>query len=161
MANTVTLVRATKAGTFTAAGTAADTIDVGGTQYTLQAAVGTTANEVKIGADLTATRDNLVAAIMAGAGSGTVYGSNTVKNTDARAVASGTDSIAVSACVPGAIGNQVALAEASTAFSWAGAATALSGGTGDIETWVVTLIDMNQINSEVLQELKKLTYAAD
>lgn len=64
MAGGVNAVAATRVGTFTAAGTAADTITIGTTVYTLVAALTGVANQVLIGGSLTATRNNLVGALM-------------------------------------------------------------------------------------------------
>ena len=160
MANAVTLVRASVQATFADVMTAAETAAIGATEYTFRAAVGTTANEVKIGADVTATVSNFVAAINGGAGSGTVYGSNTVANPDARAIvdADNDDEVTVYALVPGTIGNRIDVADDGD-ITWASAA--LASGSGDLEAWVQSLLSLNQINSEVLAELKKITYASD
>ncbi len=125
-----TPVAASKAGTFSAAGTAADTITIGTTVYTLRAAPTTVANEVKIGADAATTAANLVAAINKAAGAGTLYGSLTVAHPSVTAAAVGAV-VTVTAKVGGTGGNSIALAEASTGFSWAGGAVALSGGGSD------------------------------
>jgi hypothetical protein len=158
MANAVTLVRASVVATFADVMTATETAAVAGQTYTFQAAVGTTANEVKIGADITNTVINFVAAINAGTGSGTLYGSNTVRNADVTAVASATDEVTLYALVPGTIGNQIPVVDDGD-ITWASAN--LASGSGDLEAWVQSLLSLNQINSEVMAELKKLTYASD
>jgi hypothetical protein len=57
-----------------------ETVTVGATTYTWRASVSTTANEVKIGTDFRDSMANLAAAINAGTGSGTLYGSSTTAN---------------------------------------------------------------------------------
>lgn len=60
--------------------TAGQTVTVGGKTYTWRASVAATANEVLIGANVSACINNLVAAINLAAGSGTLYGSSTTAN---------------------------------------------------------------------------------
>lgn len=114
--------------TFAANPSAADTVTIDGVVYTYRATVGTTANEVLIGATLTNTRDNLLAAITGGAGAGTVYGSATVANPRVTATANSTNAINAIARAKGTNGNSIAVAEAGAQTSWAGGATALTGG---------------------------------
>lgn len=125
-----TAAKASKVLTLAANLTAADTVTIGTQVYTFRASLTapTTAGEVLIGADLTATRNNLVAAVTGAAGGGTTYGSATVVNTAATAVATSTNAATVTALVAGTAGNSIAIAEAAAQASWAGAATALSGG---------------------------------
>lgn len=108
--------------------TAADTVTIDGVVYTYRASVATTANEVLIGATLTDTRNNLVAAITGGAGAGTTYGSATVANPRVSAAASSTNAVTATARAKGTNGNAIAVAEAGAQTSWAGGAVALTGG---------------------------------
>lgn len=113
--------------TFSGVGTAADTVTIGSTVYTLRAAPTTVAGEVKIGATASETAANLVAAIMGDdAGSGDEYGSLTTAHPDVDAVAVG-PVVTVTAKVGGTAGNSIATTEVSTSASF-GAAT-LTGGT--------------------------------
>jgi len=57
-----------------------ETVTIGATTYTWKSTVSTTANQVKIGTDFRDSMANLVAAINAGTGSGTLYGSSTTAN---------------------------------------------------------------------------------
>lgn len=123
-------VAASKAGTFSAPGTAADTITIGGVVYTLRASVTTIANEVAIGASAADTATALAAAINAGAGAGVLYGSLTVANPVVTAEVEGAV-VTVTAKTPGAGGNAITISESGTGFSWAGGATTLSGGGQD------------------------------
>lgn len=115
---------ASKAGTFTGTGTAADTITINGVAFTLVASAATT-HEVTIGADAAGTAANLVAKI------------NAVQDeVNVSAVAAGAV-VTLTALEPGVGGNTITLAEASSAFSWAGAATTLSGGSAETESRAV------------------------
>jgi hypothetical protein len=128
------LARAGKAGTFSGVGTANDTITIGGLAYKLVTTATTTALDVEIGASAAATATNLRLAINAGpTGSGTVWGSATTAHPAVTATDDGAGVVTVSARTAGAIGNYVVISENGTGFSWAGAATALSGGVGQLE----------------------------
>lgn len=105
---------------------AAETVTIGGQIYTWRAAVGATANEVKIGADATACAANLAAAINLGAGSGTVYGSATTLNASVTA-SPAIGVITLTSRLAGTAGNAVTLTEASTNLTVSGAT--LTGGT--------------------------------
>ena len=120
-------VAASKVLTFT--GNAADneTVSIGGQVYTFQSAIGA-ANDVLIGTSAEASIDNLVAAINGDAGAGTTYGTGTVANTYVTAVKGDTDKITATAKVKGVSGNSIAIANTVAQASWAGGATALSGG---------------------------------
>ena len=116
-------------GTYTLADapTAADTVTIGTTVYTYSATLPLAAYEVLIGADEDATAANLVAAINAGTGAGTLYGIGTlVHPTVAASAVAGV--VTVTAKVSGTPSNAIATTEAGTNSSW-GAAT-LAGGTG-------------------------------
>ena len=120
-------------GTLTLSGVAANnqTVTIGSRTYTLKTTLtaSTTANEVLIGANATATRDNLIAAINAGAGSGTAYGSQTAPHADVTAAAapSGT-AVVVTARKPGTGAHSVTLTETMTNGAWN--YVFLSGGVG-------------------------------
>ncbi len=114
--------------TFAANPTAADTVTIDGVVYTYRASVATTANEILIGATLTDTRNNLVAAINGAAGGGSTYGSATVANPRVGATASSTNAVTAAARAKGTNGNAYAVAESGSQTSWAGGAVALTGG---------------------------------
>ncbi len=117
-------VASTSTLTLTGNAVAAETVTVGDIVYTWRAAVSTTANEVKIGATASDSLDNLIAAINAGAGSGTVYGSATVANPKATAAAGAGDTMVASAVAVGELGNGVVTTETMTLGSWNQAAMA-------------------------------------
>lgn len=85
------------------------------------------ANEVLIG---TAEQciDRLIVAVTGGAGEGTVYSTGTVANTTVDVAKADTDKFVATAKSVGFAGNSIAIAEDLTNASWAGGATALSGG---------------------------------
>lgn len=83
---------------------AAETVVVDATTYTWRASVTTTANDVKIGATIAISLANLAAAINAGAGSGTLYGSLTTANASISAVAEN-NTIFLTAITAGKAGN--------------------------------------------------------
>ena len=118
-------VQATGTFTFTAVGTAADTFDVGTITFTLVTGTPATATEVEIGATLTETRDNALAAIQANSPS---VGAPVV------ATSVSTDEILITAdsTVVGAAGNAIVLTEASSAMTVTGSGTLTGGvdGTG-------------------------------
>lgn len=114
------------------------TVVIGGQTYTLNTALTDTANNVLIGADTTAMAANLAAAINAGAGSGTTYGTGTVANASVTAT-SALGVLTVTAKTPGTAGNSVAVSETLTNASWAGGATALAGGANATTTGQMTV----------------------
>lgn len=144
-------------GTITFAGnpTAADTVTLGTTTYTLVSAL-TGANDVLIGATAADTAANLAAAINAGPGVGTVYGAGTVMNPDASATVA-TATVTAKARTAGTAGNSIALTKAGTNINVSGAT--LTGGTGtgatvyvegedytvDINTGMVVVLDTGAI----------------
>jgi hypothetical protein len=100
--------------------TAADTVTIGSVTYTFRAAVTTTANEVKIGADAATTLANLKSAVNLD-GNTAVYGSLTVVNPDASAGAITATTLVLYAKTAGTGGNSLTSTEASTHLSFGGA----------------------------------------
>lgn len=121
-----TLVAATGTLTVSAAGTDGDSVTIGGQTYVLRA-VPSLPYDVDIGVDANGTAANLRAAINAGAGAGTVYGTGTLAHPDVVA-AGAAASVTLTASVTGTAGNAIATTENGTSTSF-GAAT-LTGGTG-------------------------------
>lgn len=120
------LVAATGTLTFAGTGTEGDTITIGDQTYTLRA-VPTDPFDVDIGATAADTAANIVAAIMAGAGAGTTYGTGTIRHPDVSASASSAV-VTVTARVTGTAGNAIATTDDGTGASFG--AAHLSGGTG-------------------------------
>ena len=116
--------KAAKTGTFTAIAAADDTITVGTTEYTAIAnGVTLTAGTFRIGSGGTSgTITNLIAAV-----NGT-DGVNTADATIVLTAGSGAGEVDATAVVGGVAGNDLAIAEASSVFSWASGHTNLTGG---------------------------------
>jgi len=100
------------AGTSTtfANGSVGDSVNIGGQVYNYVAALSTntggTANEVLVGGSVQSDLTNLVAAVNGGAGAGTTYGTPTVTNASASAVA-GTTTATFTARTAGTAGNNI------------------------------------------------------
>ena len=112
--------------------TAGNTVTVGTQTYTFVTALSTTptANEVLVGATEAASVANLANAINGGSGAGVTYGSTTVTNTSAVAVAgtSGTlSTLTLTALAKGLTGNSIATSETGAANTFGG--SVLAGGT--------------------------------
>lgn len=137
-----TIAAAAKLLTFASNVEADDTVTIAGVVYTFKDSLtaSTTAGEVLIGADLTASRNNLLAAVNRATGSGTLYGSLTTAQTTVVGTATSTDGLTITAVTPGTAGNSIAIAEASTHLSWAGGATALSGGVDPTAAEVIAAV---------------------
>lgn len=105
-----------------------ETVTIGSRVYTWKTTLTGAANEVKIGTDEDVSRDNLIAAINAAAGAGTLYGTGTVAHANVAASSGGAGVVTVTAKAGGTGGNKYATTETMTNGSW-GAAT-LTGGTG-------------------------------
>jgi len=102
-----------------------ETVIIGSTMYTFKTAVAE-AYDVKIGANASDTIDNLIAAIMGGAGEGDVYGTGTEAHPDVTAAAGDGDTMVVTAKVAGASGNLIGTFKNSLVAAWGD--TALIGG---------------------------------
>jgi hypothetical protein len=125
-----TAVAATGTLTFSGTVTNNQTVTIGSRTYTFKTALSsgpTVANEVLIGADAVASRNNLVAAVNAAAGVGTTYSTGTLVHADVTAVAVSTDAITLTAAVAGVAGNSIVTTDTVTNAAF-GAAT-LTGGT--------------------------------
>ena len=106
-----------------------ETVTFDGNTYTFKTALtggGSTAGEVLIGAALTNSIDNLVAAINAEAGAGTLYGTGTAFSTNGSALNIDNGQMRVEANTPGTAGNSIDTTEtcANAAFT----AATLTGG---------------------------------
>jgi hypothetical protein len=119
------LIAATGTLTYTALPTVGKIVTLGATAYTWVSAL-TAANQVLVGATIVGSMNNLAAAVNAGPGSGTVYGSGTPANTSADASVEISGQILAAALTPGAGGNTVATTTNDPNASWTGAT--LSGG---------------------------------
>ena len=125
---TDTLAAGGWAGGTLASGVDGDDCLIGTQTYTFAAApLDNQANQVLVGAAATNSLDNLIAAINAAAGAGTLYGTGTVGHPDVTAAAGGGDTIDLTADVAGTAGNAIATVCDPTTRIDFGAAT-LTGG---------------------------------
>lgn len=162
MAVTVALTAATGTFTLTKNLTTNDKIVLGQRTYIVKETP-TTINDINLGADQTATIANIVKAVNGSGTEGTNYYTGTLQPPGITAAATSTTLITFTAKLKGALGNNFECREVTdggTAFTCG----AFSGGSGDISGtggFVESLLALNQINSEVQAELKKLTYSDD
>jgi len=108
------------------------TVVLGSRTYTFETAFSDTADFVLIGASASDTIDNFVAAIVNGAGEGSVYGTGTVANAEATAAAGTGDTMDATATAQGSAGNGVVTTELLTGGTWS-AATLGGGVDGDLD----------------------------
>lgn len=135
-----------------------ETITVGGKAYTINATVGSTDGSVHLGADAEGTLKNIFAAINLDATGGETgvadadFASGMTINAEVKATAVTATVLTVTAKTPGSVGNLIASTETHGEGSWGGAV--LAGGAGDVTGWANSLIDLNQINSQVVTEIR-------
>jgi hypothetical protein len=105
-----------------------ETVTIGAKTYTFQTVLTNTDGNVFIGATMSATLDNLRAAInLDPAGAGTLYAAATTAHPTARAVRGAGNTLVARALTPGTGGNALTTTEALANGSW-GAATMAGGG---------------------------------
>lgn len=171
MAIGVTMTRGVAAGAFAFTSNVAedDTVVIGAVTYTFKTTPAA-AYQVDVGTDLDTSIGNLVAAINLSGTAGSEYHTDHVTaHPDFTAAADlANDELDLTARCAGSHSAGVYLAATSPGANTiaAGGVTfaAVSGGTdgaGALDAWIESLISLNQINSEVLFELKQLTDAAD
>src|SRR6185436_19426497 len=97
-------------GTLTLTDNAADgqTVTIDGKVYTFQDTLTNVDGHVLIGASASDSIDNLIAAIMLGDGSGTLYAAATAPNSSVTAAVGDGDTMVVTATTPGTAGNSIA-----------------------------------------------------
>ena len=113
--------------TFTGQPSNADTVEVDSNTYTFNTVLGG-AGSVLIGATVSDSIDNLVAAINNDAGEGTLYGTGTTPSDDASALNIDNDQMRVTANTPGTAGNSITADESCANAEWADAGGTLVGG---------------------------------
>lgn len=150
------LTPATNILTLTTNPTATDTVTVGTTDGTTPAVytfVSSLVNpfDVLIGATAQDSLSNLLEAINAGAGSGTIYGTGTTANADVIASSLPVGQFMVTALIAGTIGNSIAVASASPAV-WSNAGT-LTGGV-DIPTKTSFKLQRPPTNTTIISALQ-------
>lgn len=105
-----------------------ETVTFDGVTYTFKTVFVNTAGFVLIGASVDASINNLVAAINAGAGSGTVYGAGTTASVNASVANAGNQQMTAAANAQGTSGNAIATTETIANAVWT--AATLTGGLG-------------------------------
>lgn len=105
-----------------------ETVQIGNKVYTFKTTLTGADNEVLIGANASASIDNLIAAINSAAGGGTVYGVNTARNPDVTAAAGAGDTMDVTSTYSGSAANAIRTRETLANGSWGGAL--MTGATG-------------------------------
>lgn len=113
--------------TFTGQPANNETVVVDGTTYTFKTVFANVAGNVLIGAAVTNSIDNLVAAINGDAGAGTLYGTGTTFSANASAANIDNDQMRVTANTPGAAGNAVGTTDTVANAAWSSGVT-LAGG---------------------------------
>lgn len=148
-------------GTLTSTGVFTDTqtVVVGGKTYTTQTSLTDTDGNVLIGADAAATLQNLLDAINLTGTAGTQYAASMTLNAEVRATANTATTLVVVAKTAGSVGNLIASTETQTNASWG--AALLASGAGNTEDYIVSLLDLSQVNADLQLHLKKLTIADD
>lgn len=161
MANTESVAFASGTLTLAANAANAETVVIGGKTYTFQTTLTNVDGNVAIGATAEASIENLYNAINLGDGAGTAYAAAMTENEHAEATSNTATTLVVKAKIPGSIGNHVPTTETLAAVGSGWGAATLADGSGDIGQWVESLLNNNQVNAEVLFELKKLTPVID
>lgn len=137
-----------------------ETVVIAGKTYTFQDTLTDSDGNVHIGSDRAETIANLVGAVNldGSATAGTDYAASMTKNPQVIAIAA-TDRITIRASMPGTLGNRIPLTVGTSAVTVDNAT--LENGAGDPHYFLDSVLDLNQINSEVQAELKQLTPEED
>ena len=114
--------------TFTGQPANNDTITVDGNVYTFKTVFVDVAGNVLIGASVSDSIDNLVAAINGDAGAGTLYGTGTTASDEASALNIDNNQMRVSANTGGTAGNAITATESCANAAWADTGGTLVGG---------------------------------
>lgn len=163
MANSHTYTAATQVLTVTDNFDDTETATIAGKVYTIRATP-VADGDVDLGTNAAGTLLNLCAAINLDPTAGETgttgdYDTAMTENPDVVCSAVSATTLTVLSKTPGTVGNSLATTETTDEGSW-GAAT-LSGGVGDLESWVLSELLLNQISSEVISDLRTLTPDAD
>lgn len=121
------LTKATAILAFTGVGVNTNTFTLNGTTYTLQTVLVDAPGNILIGADQTATCNNIVSAIMGTAGAGTLYGTGTAAPTGVNLAVRTSTSVTFTATTAGTAANSFASTETCTNATFTNGAT-FSGG---------------------------------
>lgn len=126
-----------------------DTVTIGTTTYTFKTALTGAANEVFIGASVSASLSNLASAVNGTAGAGVAYGVGTVANADATAVA-GASTVTFTAKIAGTGGNAIVSTEVSANMGFSSGVTFAGGaGSAGLTTAAAAQAALVTINSAI------------
>lgn len=120
-----------------------ETVVIDGKTYTFQTTLTDSDGNVQIGGDAEESRDNLIAAINLGAGSGTAYAASTTLHPTVAAGASGTDTLVAFAKLGGTAGNDIEVSDTVTNADWDDGN--LAGGTAAVDYF------LRKVDDDVLQ----------
>jgi hypothetical protein len=141
-----------------------ETIVIGQKTYTAQDTLTNVDGNVHIGADVAATLTNLIAAVNisnegeSAIGAGTDYATAMTRNPDVYAIATSATVATFRAHIPGAIGNNIPVANGTGAATVDNAT--LEGGTGIVADFFDEVLDSVQLNSEALMHLSPFSTTA-
>lgn len=142
-----------------------ETLTVGGKVYTVNATVGTSDGSVHLGADAEGTLANMAAAINLDPTIGETgvedadYASGMTINAEVKAISVTATVLTVQAKTPGSAGNFIPSTDTHGEGDWG--AAVLEDGVGHISGWVDSILDLNQVQSELAYELLRLTVDDD
>jgi len=114
-----------------------DTVTIGTKTYRFQSDLTNVDGNVHIGASASDSIDNLIAAIMLGAGGGVDYAAATLEHPTVTATPGAGDTMDTTAKTPGVAGNSIVTTDVGSNASW-GAATLLGGSGGPLVIAEVT-----------------------
>ena len=160
MANSHTFTAATQVLTVTDNFDDTETITIGLKVYTVNATVGTSDGSVDLGTDAEGTLENLYAAINLNATGGETgvadadYASGMTVHPDVVCTGITATTLTITAKMPGTVGNAIITTETHGEGSWD--AAVMAGGVGDLTTWALSELDLNQINSDVITDLRDI-----
>jgi hypothetical protein len=145
-----------------------ETCVLGGKTYTFQTTLTDVDGNVKIGADVTGSAANLVAAINLAAGSGTTYAASMTAN-DLVSAASADAVVTLSALVGGTIGDLIGIAQSFTSgavdAATLGTATAGAGSLAvamaESHARLTTILGVSQANAHIIKDLNLLITEMD
>ena len=146
-----------------------ETLVIGGKTYTINATVGASDGSVDLGTNAEGTLKNLCAAVNltpTGGETGVAdadYASGMTINAEVYCDVPSLSATVITfrAKTPGSVGNLIATTDTHGEGTWAGGAVVMENGAGHTEGWVDSILLLNQPNSELIQELLKLTPDAD
>lgn len=162
MANAHTYTAATAVFTATDNWDQGEVLVIGGKTYTFNTTVGTTDGSVHVGAGEEEDLQNLCAAVNLDPTAGSTgvadadYASGMTENPDVVCTGLTATTITFTAKTPGTVGNFIPTTDTHGEGTWAGGAVVMENGVGDLESWLLSELELNQLSSEVISDLRSL-----